>query len=312
VASASGPAVAALPGVQHASAAATQLGVTGVHQLPDGEAIALDAASCCARGCTGASQARVCTSGRQRAFGDTAADNGTSVWWVGFLRSADSGQTVTLENATVVLPSWLTLVNTKHTAIVATRDGSLLANVYGSAPTDGHRALVGPNWPPKYRGKTLPKYRVFVIEADPTDPSTWKYLATVAFDVTNELEYAGDPSWNKTNPPPANFTKNHRPPTNAKHEGFTESYIAAVPADGGQQENRVVAVMRTGYTLYRALSVDGGHNWGNVDPISPDYGISGGAFYAVGGSQYVSPRVLTLPNGVVAVSTRARPFPVKY
>ena len=208
-------------------------------------------------------------------------------------------------NATTVsLPSWLTLVTTKHTDIVSTRDGSLLANAYGSAPTDGQRALVGPDWPTKYQGKILPKYRVFVVEADAAAPSTWKYRATVAFDVTNELEHASNPAWNKTNPPQANFTKNHRPPANAKHEGFTESYITATTSQDGQpDDDRVIAVMRTGYTLYRALSVDGGRHWGNVDPISPNYGISGGTFYAPGGSQYASPHVLTLPNGIVAVVT---------
>ena len=238
-ASVDGPAQRALKGAASADPTASSLGVTGVHQLASGEAIAFTSACCCVSGCAGDSLSMACADASRPS---PTADNATSTWRLELLRSTDSGLSARSTNVSLELPQFLTLKNTKHAAIVATADGSLIANVYGSAPGDGQRHLKGPGWVGRLKGKTLPKFRVFVITAEPS-ALAWRYRSTVAFDLVDEDEFT-NPAWNKTHPPPANFSKNHRPMqgTAAKHEGFDESYIVSMAGNA----DRIVCVLRTG------------------------------------------------------------------
>jgi len=192
----------------------------GAYQFPDGEIVDL------------------------RNTARTQTTDRAGVFPVSIFRSSDNGKTVRVENALMNIPEGTGGTGDDGKprsgpicdhAIVALRDGSLLAGMYGYFKTD---TVLCETFPKEWK---VYKYRTFVVRSRDRG-NTWDYLATVAYDPT------------------------------IGHESFCEPDLLVLP-DGdilcfmrtGGSGNRHTP-------LYLARSTDDGKTWSKPVPVA-DRGV---------------------------------------
>ena len=189
----------------------------------------------------------------------------TGVYDAFFSRSQDQGLTRVKDTATITLPEEFHGWNVyPRRRIVGLSDGSLLMSIYCKDMAERETAH-----------KT--KYRSIVIRSADRGKS-WQYLATIAFDMTEE-----NPEASSQGILPV-----------GRYEGFCEPCLLTLPNDkvfcflrSGANYRMSISDPRGQTPLYMTISNDAGRTWSNADPVAP-FGVYPGA--------------LVMQNGIMVAS----------